>query len=316
MNATTESPSSASSTTPATVVVGVDGSSPNKAAVEWASREAHRHNSRLVLVGASHDYPPPTPRFSVDAADEFFVDDTRKVLESVRADLGGTDEDMPIWVGRGGAQDTMLLAAARADLVVMGRRGRGAVKRMFVGSNSIGVAGRSPVPVVIVPDEWDSTQNPTGPIVVGVDRSAKDHEVLQYAFTRARDLGVPLIVVHAWQLPTVYVWAADDVKEWVRETTESLKAALDPWKAKFPEVESVVLAQDANVTMAILDAAAVAQLVVLGRHTSPRHLGGFHLGSTTRSVLHHTHCPVAVIPTSVAREESEPDVADDVMPEF
>ena len=197
--------------------------------------------ARLVLVGASQDYTPPTPRFSVDYADELFEDDTRKVLEGVRADLGGAEEDMPIWVGRGGVQSTMLRAAERADLVVLGRRGSGAVKRMFVGSNSIAVAGRSPVPVVIVPDEWDGREGSTAPIVVGIDRSAKDEEVLTYAFARARDLGVPLIVVHAWQLPTIYVWSADDVKEWMDEVTEELKAALEPWKEKYPEVDTMFL---------------------------------------------------------------------------
>ena len=316
MNANAEPQSSASMTSHASVVVGVDGSSRNRSAVAWAEHEATRQGGRLVLVGASHDYTAPTPRFSADYADELFEEDTRKVLEGVRVDLGGNEDDMPIWVGRGGAQKTLLRAAERADLVVLGRRGSGAVKRMFVGSNSIAVAGRSPVPVVIVPDEWDSRENSTAPIVVGVDRSAKDDEVLTYAFSRARELGVPLIVVHAWQLPTIYVWSADDVKKWVQEVTDEFKAALEPWKSKYPEVETMILAQDANASMAILDAAAIAQLVVLGRHTGPRRLGGFHIGSTTRSVLHHARCPVAVIPTAVPYVDLETDDPDDAMPEF
>jgi nucleotide-binding universal stress UspA family protein len=249
----------------------------NRSAVSWAQCEAGRNGDRLVLVGASHDFSPPTPRFSADYADELFEEDTRKILEAVRSDLGGTEADMPIWVGRGAVQSTLLRAAERADLVVLGRRGKGAVKRMFVGSNSIAVAGRSPVPVVIVPDEWDVGDSPAIPIVVGLDRSAKDSEVLTYAFSRARDLGAPLIVVHAWQLPTVYAWSADDVKTWTQEVTDEIKAALEPWKSKYPAVETMVLAEDANASMAILDAASIAQLVVLGRHTGPRHLGGFHV---------------------------------------
>jgi nucleotide-binding universal stress UspA family protein len=316
MSTNTQSQSPTTSTSQSIVVVGVDGSSRNHSAVAWAKHEAARRGARLVLVGASQDYTPPTPRFSVDYADELFEDDTRKVLEGVRADLGGAEEDMPIWVGRGGVQSTMLRAAQRADLVVLGRRGSGAVKRMFVGSNSIAVAGRSPVPVVIVPDEWDGREGSTAPIVVGIDRSAKDEDVLTYAFARARDLGVPLIVVHAWQLPTIYVWSADDVKEWMDEVTAELKAALEPWKEKYPEVDTMFLPQDANAAMAIVDAAAIAQLVVLGRHTGPRHLGGFHIGSTTRSVLHHAHCPVAVIPTSAPYVDPDGDESDAVMPEF
>src|SRR6476620_10595556 len=171
MNTNAEPRSPGPSTSEPTVVVGVDGSPRNRSAVAWAQHEAVRQGGRLVLVGASHDYTPPIPRLSSDYADEIFEEDTRKTLQAVRADLGGTKEDMPIWVGPGGAQGTLLLAAERADMVVVGRRGKGAVKRMFVGSNSIGVAGRSPVPVVIVPDGWDSASRSTAPIVAGVDRS-------------------------------------------------------------------------------------------------------------------------------------------------
>lgn len=299
-----------------TVVVGVDGSSRNRAAVAWARHEAGQVGSRLVLVGASHEYAPPTPGFSADYADDLFMEDARKTLESVRADLGGTDEDMPIWVARGGAQSALLRAAERADLVVVGRRGKGAVKRMFVGSNSIGVAGRSPVPVVVVPDGWEAPGTSTAPVVVGVDRSGKDEDALAYAFDRAYRIGVPLLVVHAWQIPALYTWSAEDLSGWRDEIAEEFKQTLRPWKSRYPSVETVVLTPDANAALAIADAAAIAQLIVLGRHTGPRHLGGFHLGSTTRSILHHAQCPVAVIPSSSPHPEPEDDDILENFPEF
>ena len=276
MNTNTQSQSPTTSTSQSTVVVGVDGSSRNRSAVAWAKHEATRKGGSARAGRCEPGLLPTDSAVLRGLRGRVFEDNTRKVLEGVRADLGGAAEEMPIWVGRGDVQSTMLRAAERADLVVLGRRGSGAVKRMFVGSNSIAVAGRSPVPVVIVPDEWDGRGELHGADRRRVDRSAKDEEALTYAFARARDLGVPLIVVHTWQLPTIYVWSADDVKEWMDEVTEELKAALEPWKGKYPEVDTMLLPRDANAAMAIADAAAIAQLVVLGRRTGPRHLGGFH----------------------------------------
>jgi nucleotide-binding universal stress UspA family protein len=300
-----------------TVVVGVDGSPPNRSAVRWAQREAARLGARLVLVGATHEYAPPTPGFSSDYADELFEQEIRKTLENVRTDIGGIPEDMPIWIGRGGAQSVLLRVAERADLVVVGRRGRGAVPRMFVGSNSIAVAGRSLVPVAIVPEGWE--ENPglsTAPIVVGLDRSDKDGEVLAYAFGRASTFKVPLLVVHAWLMPTIYTLSRDEISQWGRQVSEEFTHELRSWRTKFPDVEAVLITPDANPTMAILDAAQAAQLIVLGRHTGPKHLGGFSFGSTSRSVLHHATCPVMVIPSSTPYVEPEIDDADDFLPEF
>jgi nucleotide-binding universal stress UspA family protein len=50
---------------------------------------------------------------------------------------------------------------------------------------------------------------------------------------------------------------------------------------------------------ALLDAAKDAQLIVVGRSTGAHHRGGFHIGSTTRSILHYTPCPVMVVPEHV-----------------
>ncbi|MEP6665721.1 MAG: universal stress protein [Nocardioidaceae bacterium] len=303
-----------STTKPATVIVGVDGSAGNRAAVTWAHHEAEDLGGRLVLVGATHEYSPPTPRFSVDASEECFRADTKRTLERVRDALRASEAEVPILVGSGGALSVLLTAAEQADVLVVGKRGLGAVKRMIVGSNSVAVAGRSSIPVVVVPDLWKPVERLSVPVVVGLDGSTRDEAVLTYAFVRAVRLAVPLVVVYGWQVPGVHSWSPKDIGRWGDEAKTHVEQALRPWVARYPEVEVATLAKDANAAMVILDAAAAAQLVVLGRHTRPRHFGGFHLGSTTRAVLHCAECPVAIIPSKTAHADvDEADHAPDVV---
>jgi len=62
-----------------------------------------------------------------------------------------------------------------------------------------------------------------------------------------------------------------------------------------PRLEVVARSLPEPAHLAVLDASKVAQLTVVGRHTSP-HLSGFRIGSTARSVLNAAERPVAVIP--------------------
>ena len=294
------------------VVVGVDGSAHNRAAVAWACNEAEDRGGRLVLVGATPDHVIPVRGYSLDFPIDSFENDTRETLERVREELGADEDDVSVLIGSGGTRPVLLRAAKEADVLVLGKRGLGAVKRMVVGSNSISVAGRSSVPVVIVPDAWDPASRKRAPVVVGLDGSELDGQVLAYAFDRAVRLAVPVLAVRAWHLPATYAWSPQDIERWDSEAKELLEGSVTSWREKYPEVEVITLAQDANAAMAILDTAAVAQLVVLGRHTGPHHLGGFHLGSTTRTVLHYSDCPVAVIPSpsgSRTREERSDEPA-------
>jgi nucleotide-binding universal stress UspA family protein len=288
-----------------TVIVGVDGSAGNLAAVTWAQHEAEDVGGRLVLVGATHEYASPTARFSIDDSAQYFEDEARKTLERVRDDLGATEDEVPVVVASGGALAVLLTASEQADVLVVGKRGLGAVKRMIVGSHSIAIAGRSAVPVVVVPDTWQPVERLSAPVIVGLDGSTRDDAVLTFAFERAVRLAVPLVVVHGWQLPAVYSWSSEDIARWGDEATQRVDDSLQPWVIRYPEVKVLTLAQDANAAMVILDASAVAQLVVLGRHTGPRHFGGFNVGSTTRAVLHYAECPVAIIPSTTAQHDTE-----------
>ncbi len=292
-----------------TIVVGVDGSEHNQPAVGWACHEAEETKKTLVLIAGTEGLPMPTmpiPRFSSDYTVDSSEEQTRALLNRVRGEIKARTPNLDIatLVTVGKPADIIVESAEKADMVVVGKRGIGAVKRVLVGSTSIAVAGRSRVPVVVVPDQWVQTSHPGAPMVVGIDGSSRDQAVLEFALRRARDGAVPLIAVYAWQLPQIYSWSPEDIATWSKQAGDALEDKLQPLADLYPEVKIVRSHKPGSAVVELLEAANDAQLIVLGRHTPPDHLGGFAFGSTSRGVLHYSTCPVAVIP-------DQPDAADE-----
>lgn len=292
-----------------TVVLGVDGSERNQAAIAWAKQEAADLGAEVLLVSASPPFNVPM----TTVLENF----SPAVLEASAAEhLRGLGEQFThpprTHVETGTASRLLTEQAIDATLLVVGKRGLGAVSRLLVGSTSIAVAGRSSVPVVVVPDTWAATGKSSRPIVAGLEVHegsgtgpvSRDVTVLDFAFERADRLGVPVVVVSAWETPPMFAWSPVDLSNWRADREEVTARALKPWTMRYPGVEVVVAAPAGNASNAVLDAAATAQMVVLGRHTRPSHVGGFSVGSTARGVLHYADVPVVVTPDLPANGSS------------
>src|SRR4051794_6860403 len=271
------------------VLVGVDTRGRSVSAVVWAVEEGEREGAALTLI---------TARSAPDRGQD----------PVGRHDVGALARRLT--VGEVGTRDVvgepveeLLRAAVDVDLVVVGCRSMPPTQRMVVGSTSHAVARWSPVPVVVVPETWTQPSMAADPIVVGVRPAVTgkpatdepDREVLDFAFSRAAALQVPLIVVSGWEIPTGLAWSAQDIARVRSRYDESLSARLTPWRASYPEVEVERRCVAETSHQALLDASGVAQLVVVGRHHSAA-LSGL-LGSTARGVLRRSTRPVAVIPS-------------------
>lgn len=282
----------------APVVVGVDGSQQNVAAVSWAANEARHTGARLILVAAVHDHGPRLPRASVSRLRE----QARTMLDEVVARVVQTvgEEQVDSQVVDGTADEVLLTRFPEARLVVVGKRGHGAISRLLVGSTSLAVAGRSHSAVAVVPGTWVQNGHQRAPIVVGVDPYRPHHRVMHLAFRRAERLDVPLVAVHGWETPAGALMggpAVDTgVAQWKAEARAEFDKVVGVWERHFPHVRLSMVRSDLHPATAILEAAERAQLVVLGRHASSR-FTGFAFGSVTRAVLHYSSCPVMVVPT-------------------
>jgi len=142
----------------------------------------------------------------------------------------------------------------------------------------------------------------TGRIVVGVDGSDVSATALRWALEEARLRGAAVDVVHAWHYP--YVGGGDftgmtmpaiDESQLVAAAHEVLDHAMS---AAGPAPEGVAVERIVTCggeAAVLLDAAEGADLLVVGS----RGHGGFAgllLGSVSQQCVHHSPCPVVVVP--------------------
>jgi len=279
------------------VVVGVDGRTHTRNALDWAIDEAVRRRCGIQLVhGRSVPVQGPHIEPLMAASDEV----SRQVLHEAERRIHSVSPSTPVTTATGIGSPAMLLVDASKDagVVVVGARGRGTVSSAFLGSTSVDVAARSHCPVVVV-RELPATTAPASGVVVGSDGSPLSSTAIGEAFDEAHARQAPLTVVHAWlldfddtSLPAVDAKVLED--RMVHQSGALTAQAVADWSAKFPDVEVRLRVLNAHPVEALADLSREAELVVVGS----RGRGGFRgllLGSVSQGVLHHAHCPVMVV---------------------
>ena len=137
-----------------TIVVGTDGSSRAGLAVQEAVDLARSQGARLHLVAAFSSNERHCETFETSARGESV--DLREIAETVlarearKAQERGLEVD---WGAREGDPAEVLLEAAAetgADLIVIGNKGMGGVKRFVMGSVPNKVSHHAPCSVMVV----------------------------------------------------------------------------------------------------------------------------------------------------------------------
>jgi nucleotide-binding universal stress UspA family protein len=282
------------------VVVGVDGSRRNRAAIEWAAEEATACGRPLNLLLVIDDRALPMPPHGPDSEDM----KGWRLLNYVATELANRYPDTVIRKEMAvGADDVSLIGRSEAQAsLVVGRRGLGTFARLLVGSTSLSVAGHSRVPVIVVPDDWSPEAHAAHPVIVGIDHQDVQPEVLRFAFVEARRRGVPVIAAYGREAAAPESWPSpEDTAEYdAHEAEAALERALMPYRREFPGVEVRVVHHRGHPLSVLLDEVGPSQLLVLGRHSSRRR-GGFPFGSVARGVLYYADSPVAIVPSRTSR---------------
>jgi nucleotide-binding universal stress UspA family protein len=279
------------------IEVGIDGAWREAGALDWALRESllRREPLHAVHVVEENTHSPRYYEPAVAAQTETdLVDDVRTWMKT-----NGDDLDHEVVLVTGSPATSLANVAFGSRMLVVGRRGMGAFKRLLIGSTSEAVASLGQVPVVVVPDGWASGSD-NAPVVAALDDSGENDRAVEFAVEMAVERDVPLWLVHIWDLPAVYGWNPAMMmavgEDWSTTADRHYAAVAKQWRHKYPHLEVHLDIRRGHSVEALLDAAEAvdAQLLVLGgrRHS---HLSAVLLGSVVRGVLQHAICPVAVV---------------------
>ena len=142
------------------IVVGVDDSPQAAAALRWALEEARLHHASLAVVHAwLFPVAGDVPGAAVDTLATDLERGAGELLDRVVDAAVGADAGVKLErrVLEGAAGAALVAAAADADLLVVGSRGRGGFAGLLLGSVAQRCLHHAPCPVVVVPGAGDQS---------------------------------------------------------------------------------------------------------------------------------------------------------------
>jgi nucleotide-binding universal stress UspA family protein len=137
-------------------------------------------------------------------------------------------------------------------------------------------------------------------IVVGVDGSPESVAALQFAYDEARLRGRPLRVVCVWSaagaayVGEAFTPTADFFLEAEHHAEDVLRDALERLGPD-PGVVVEAISVEGSPADELIEQAREAELLVVGSRGRGA-TKSLLLGSVSRSVAHHTRCPIVIVP--------------------
>jgi nucleotide-binding universal stress UspA family protein len=142
---------------PRDVLIGYDGSDNAKLALRQAIEIAQSSNARLTVMSVVPDVAATVQGAWLAGANPQQLEQemTDQVSATLEEAIAQVPEEVPVTklLGHGHAGPALISAIEEqgCDLVVVGTRGRGAMKSLFLGSVTEHLVSRSSVPIVVVP---------------------------------------------------------------------------------------------------------------------------------------------------------------------
>ncbi len=262
------------------VVVAVDGSDHADRAVRWAAEQASLERLGLVVV-------------SVGDGTDRLAEDAVAVARKLHPDLHVVASAVP-----GDPRQVLIDASAHAHMLVLGSRGRGAVRSMLLGSVSTAVSAHAACPVVICRPPIDGVQ---AGVVVGADATPESLPVIEFAYRQASLHDLPLTVLHTFWDAAAAVAQYHEARGAKAEQPglEDLRATLSESVAglaeNYPDVPVTLTLKHGFADEALSPRHGGWNLIVVGRHPMTT-LERLLTGSIATSVIERAHATVAVVP--------------------
>jgi nucleotide-binding universal stress UspA family protein len=285
------------------VVVGVDGSEPAAAALDWAVRQAALENRPLTVVhacgmpGAMQDFE------DIVANERGLLSVGRSIARDAVRDAREADGTIGVEsvVTMGHPETVLIEASETADMLVIGARGRGTVASALLGSVSATIARESNCPLIVVRGfEELPADEPERPVVVGVDGTPVSTAAVEFGFRMASVRRAPLTLLHAtWDLrehaaPVLDLRSYSDRVNLSEEEERLVAETVAGLCEKYPDVAVTETYRRGEPVRQLVEASRTAGLLVVGTR-GRRLLTTTLLGSVSRGVVERAYCPVAVV---------------------
>lgn len=284
------------------IVAGVDGSDSASRALDWATDQAVVEHRPLAIV---HGLGPAGFAWAgqVGLDPQALLDALRLggtvVLDAARQQVLDRAPDIELHevLHDSDPREVLLEMSRTASMMVLGSRGRGALRSLLLGSVGVALTKHALCPVVVLrPAHGGVVRNG---VLVGVDGTVRSREVLEFAYRIAAARDLPLTVLHSyWHLVPLVEGVpqgladADELEQQRLLLAETIAGMAE----KFPEVRVQTEIAHGLAGDCLIRESNRMDLVVVGAHA-----GGFRTqitrGSVAASVVEHACSAVAVVPT-------------------
>jgi len=267
--------------TPASIVVGIDGSRIAVHAALWAVDEAISRDVPLRLMAAAGT---PAERPDAEVA-------VRSAAAAVTATGRGVLIETEVIAGA--AIPALLEASTTAAMVCVGAVGLKHFDRNRVGSTAEALVASARCPVAVVRGSAASADDSPGWVVVELDETPDSAAVLQFGVEEARLRTAPLRVLGSWQSRYTDVHDSHAVAAGNRMVRAQLDRRLSHWKRLYPDLDVRPVAIHGGAFSYLSKHAAEIQLIVVGASNVSG--VGELLGPMGLTALQDTNCSILVV---------------------
>lgn len=154
------------------ILLPTDFSSPARQALYFAIRTFGLDNVKYILYHIST--PPPKKGAMLISIEDILVKEAKERMDIELNDLktifgDALQVDSFVYLGQISEYIQQVCLNGNIDYVVMGTKGASGLKGKLLGSNAAAVMKSSPVPVILVPDEYQNRKEPLRLVSIASD---------------------------------------------------------------------------------------------------------------------------------------------------
>jgi len=264
------------------VVVGIDGSQAAIHAAEWAVDEAVSQEIPLRLVQVIPEEVEPAPLASVgNVRMELEYGQTALRIASAAVEATGKPVKVETAILQGDPAATLIAESRNAEMICVGSVGIGRFARAFLGSTAAELAEAAHCPVAIIRTRQSQPKPDSALIVVAVNDSPDNDDVVEQAIKEAQLRQAPVLAVGVLRKDTGDMPNAElnrRVQRWSRRHP-GLKIYAGATRTDIADFLAVM---DKTIQLAVIGSTDVDQVArLIGPHRHP--------------ILGHAECSVLIV---------------------